>query len=239
MIIRGLILQKIVICTFLLVNILPLANSAEAQVFNYGLKIGAGSFNQKWEFSGFGDSFHTGWNKEKAGLTFHIFGELEHGKHFGTKLELGYINKGCIQDQSIEAPDGTVHGNDNKKISYNTITIGLSERIIFFKSKFRPYLKFGFNVNIIPKDEIENSGIAVREKKTGIVVFFGDQFYPLDWNNITINATLGLGVSFKQLMFIELEYIPAITKLLDMKYMNITDRYFGLSVGININQLYK
>jgi hypothetical protein len=36
----------------------------------------------------------------------------------------------------------------------------------------------------------------------------------------------------------ELEYIPSITNMLDTKSIKVSDRCIGLSVGININQLY-
>jgi hypothetical protein len=206
-----------------------------SQTFNYGLNLGVGSFNQKWDFS-FTDSFND-WREEKTGLTFHIFGELEHGSHFGTKLELGYIRKGYTNDLSWEHNGINYFENEVFKTTYNTITIGISERIILLKSHFRPYLKIGINANKI-MDDIKYAGLTVREHESGNAYFYGGPDDPLEWNSITISGIFGIGVSYKQLIFMELEYIPAITKLLDTKSIKVSDRCIGLTAGININQLF-
>ncbi|MFA5418367.1 MAG: outer membrane beta-barrel protein [Bacteroidales bacterium] len=233
---KRVISNKQFIVTLMTICYFSFANASFAQTFNYGVNIGVGSFNQKWELPNWSDKY-PGWNKEKIGMTFHIFGELEHGSHFGTKLELGYIRKGFTQDLSFEKPDGTIDYYEPRKANYNTITIGISENIYLLKSKFNPYIKLGINTNVILNKDFKNSTLVIRDG-TGSLLIVGDYPNSLDWNNITFNGILGLGVTFEQLLFVELEYIPAITKLIDMKYIKIYDRCIGLTVGININQLF-
>lgn len=224
---------------FLLIIILtPITFQASSQSFNYGIKLGIGSFNQNWQFDKLPFS---GWKKDKTGITAYVFGELNHSNHFGTKLEFGYLKKGYYNDLSIEGPDGTVYQKSSSFTKdFNTFYLGLSERITFFKSKLRPYIKMGVNLQLIPKGEIENQYLVVVDN-TGQLLWLGGQHTystNVDWNNLTLNANLGLGLTYKELLFIEFEYSPAITPLLNIDYVKVTDRYFGLSVGLNINRLY-
>lgn len=220
-----------------IIILLPLTYQASSQSYNYGLKVGVGSFNQNWEFDNLPFS---GWKKDKTGITAYIFGELNHSNHFGTKLEFGYLKKGYYNDLSFEAPDGTIYDDNSFTVDFNTFYLGLSERITFFKSKLRPYIKIGVNLQLIPKGEIENRYLIVVDK-TGQLLWYGGQYTystNVNWNNLTLNANLGLGLTYNDFLFIEFEYSPAITPLLNIDYVKVQDRYFGLSVGLNINRLY-
>jgi len=54
-----------------------------------------------------------------------------------------------------------------------------------------------------------------------------------------LGGILGAGISYHDLLFMDLEYNPSITKNLESSYMAIYDRYFSLTLGMNINQLIK
>jgi len=221
-----------------IIIILPITYQASSQSFNYGLKVGIGSFNQNWEFDNLPFS---GWKKDKTGLMAYVFGELNHSNHFGTKLEFGYLKKGYYNDLSIEGPDGTIYQKSSSYTKdFNTFYLGLSERITFFKSKLRPYIKMGVNLQLIPKREIENDYLIVVDNTGQLLWLGGQNIYStnVDWNNLTLNANTGLGLTYKDLFFIEFEYSPAITPLLNIDYVKVIDRYFGLSIGLNINNLY-
>ncbi len=221
-----------------IIILLPITYQVFSQSYNYGLKLGVGSFNQNWEFDNLPFS---GWKNDKTGITASIFGELNHNNHFGTKIELGYLKKGYYNDLSFEAPDGTIYNNYNSfTVDFNTIYLGISERITFFKSKLRPYVKIGMNLQFIPKGEIENHFLIVVDK-TGRLLWLGGQYTystNVNWNNITLNANVGFGLAYNDFLFIEFEYSTAITPLLNIDYVIVHDRYFGLSVGVNINRLF-
>ena len=217
--------------------LLPITYHASSQSYNYGAKVGVGSFNQNWEFY---DLPFSGWRKEKIGITASIFGELNHTNHFGTRLEFGYLRKGYYNDLSFEGTDGTIYDNNSYTVNFNTFQLGLSERITFFKSKLRPYLKIGLNLQIIPKGEIENHHLLVVDK-TGEILWYGGQYTystNVDWNYLTLNANVGFGLTYNDFLFIEFEYSPAITPLLNIDYVKVHDSYFGLSIDVNINRLY-
>jgi len=216
---------------------LPITYQASSQSYNYGIKAGVGSFNQNWEFEGLPFS---GWKEDKIDITASIFGELNHSNHFGTKLEFGYLRKGYYNDLTFEGHDGTIYNNSNRYTDdFNTFYLGLSERITFFNSKIRPYLKIGINLQLIPKNELENHSLLVIDK-TGEILWIGGpySYENLDWNNLTLNANVGFGLTYNEILFIEFEYSPAITPLLNTDYIKVHDRYFGLSIGVNINRIF-
>ncbi len=220
-----------------IIILLPITYQASSQSYNYGLKMGVGSFNQNWEFDGLPFS---GWKKDKTGITAYIFGELNHNDHFGTKVEFGYLKKGYYNDLSYEGSDGTIYDNNSFTVDFNTIYLGISERITFFKSKIRPYVKIGVNLQFIPMGEIENKYLIVVNR-SGQLLWYGREYSYSDnvnWNNITLNANIGIGLTYNDFLFIEFEYSTAITPLLNIDHIKVHDRYFGLSMGININRLF-
>lgn len=214
-----------------LVILLPITYQASSQQLNCGFRVGVGTFNQNWKFDNLPFS---GWRNEKAGITTFVFGELNHNNHFGTKLELGYLKKGYYNDLSSKGPNGIIYNERSSfTADFNTFYLGLSERITFFKSNLRPYIKMGANLQLIPKGEIENHNLIVVDKTQELLMF------KADWTNLTYNANLGIGLTYKELLFMEIEYSPSITPLVDMEHTTVHDRYFALSVGLNINGLYK
>jgi hypothetical protein len=155
-------------------------------------------------------------------------------------LEFGYLRKGYYNDLTFEGHDGTIYYNSNRYTdNFNTFYLGLSERITFFNSKIRPYLKIGINLQLIPKNELENHSLLVIDK-TGEILWIGGpySYENLDWNNFTLNANVGFGLTYNEILFIEFEYSPAITPLLNTNHIKVHDRYFGLSIGVNINRIF-
>jgi len=92
-------------------------NQAAGQSFNYGVQIGVGSFNQKWESDSYG---FTEWKKARAGLSVKAFGELNHGSMLSSRLEIGLLNKGYRTDHIFEHEDVT-YELENFSISYKTL----------------------------------------------------------------------------------------------------------------------
>lgn len=212
----------------------PFNNTVLSQKLDYGIEIGLGSFNQNWQFEGLPFS---GWKKDRLGLTCNLFGELNHSKMFSTKLELGYLRKGYINDLIFENQDGSTVVTDSYKFGYNTITMGIGEKITIMNSKLKPFVIVGFNFQFIPKNEIDDQSLLVMEK-TGNVLIFGGPLDPLGWNNITFNGNVGLGLIYNDLIFVTFKYNHSLTNLLSKNYITVSDRYFGCCVGMNINKLF-
>ncbi|MBU1368854.1 MAG: PorT family protein [Bacteroidetes bacterium] len=210
-------------------------NQAAGQSFNYGVQIGVGSFNEKWnsEFFGF-----TEWKEAKSGLILKGFGELNHGSLFSTRLEIGFLKKGYNTDHVFEH-EGVTYNLPNFSYSYNTLTVGLSEKITFLDSKLQPYIKAGINFQYVLEPGYKNRSIFIVSP-TGELFPIGGSgpFDGLGWNYGTLHGNLAIGILFNRWLFLEIDYNQGLTKALDKTIMQITERYFGITLGVNINQLY-
>jgi len=221
--------SKLALGVVFLVFFLPFHKSTTAQSFDYGIEVGVGAFNEKWT----SDMFPLkGWGKDKAGLTVSIFGAIKHSSNFSTKFELGYMNKGYINELSFEMLDGTIEKGPSFRTDLKTFKLGIVERITFLKSSFRPFVDVGLNVQYVPNDEIGNRPLIFVDKEAKINIFGGHT-----WNPATLNGNIGIGVIYNELIYIKIEYNQAFTKLLDDKGIEVIDRAFMGSVGININEL--
>jgi hypothetical protein len=211
-----------------MVCLLLSGNQAAGQSFNYGVQIGVGSFNEKWnsEFFEF-----TEWKEAKSGIIIKGFGELEHGSLFSTRLELGFLKKGYKTDHIFEY-EGVTYELPNFSFSYNTLTIGLSEKITFLESKLQPYVKAGINFQYVLESNSHGRSLFIVSPVGHLFPIEG-----LDWNH-TLNGNLAIGMLFNRWLFLEVDYNQGLTKAIDENIMQITERYFSVSIGVNINQLY-
>lgn len=212
-----------------LVFFLSVYKNVAAQSFNYGLEVGIGAFNEKWT----SDMFPLkGWGKDKAGLTLSVFGAINHSRYFSTRFELGYMNKGSINEMSFEMPDGTIEKGPSYRTDLKTFKLGISERISFLESRFRPFIDIGFNVQYVPEKEIENRAFIYMGPEGVAYIFQG-----YEWNKVTFNGSIGIGVIYNELVYFKIGYNHPFTKLLDEKGVEVIDRALVGSVGLNINEL--
>jgi hypothetical protein len=173
-----------------------------------------------------------GWGKDKAGLTLSVFGAINHNSYFSTRLELGYLNKGSINALSFEMPDGTIEKGPSYRTDLKTFKLGISERISFLESRFRPFIDIGFNVQYVPEKEIDNRALIFMGPEGVAYIFQG-----YEWNEVTFNGSIGIGVIYNELVYFKIGYNHPFTKLLDDNSVEVIDSALVGSVGLNINEL--
>jgi hypothetical protein len=211
-----------------MVCLLLSGNQAAGQSFNYGVQIGVGSFNEKWNSEDFG---FTEWKEAKSGIILKGFGELKHGSLFSTRLELGFLKKGYKTNHIFEH-EGVTYELPNFSYSYNTLTVGLSEKITFLDTKLKPYVRAGINFQYVLESNSKGRSIFIVSPVGELLAISG-----LDWNH-TLHGNLAIGILFNRWLFLEIDYNQGLTKAIDEDFMQITERYFSVSIGVNINQLY-
>lgn len=218
-----------------MVCLLLSGNQAAGQSFNYGVQIGVGSFNEKWNSEDFG---FTEWKEAKSGIILKGFGELKHGSLFSTRLELGFLKKGYKTNHIFEH-EGVTYELPNFSYSYNTLTVGLSEKITFLESKLKPYVRAGINFQYVLESDYKNRSIFIVGTAGNLLPIGGPGPYGnLDWNYGTLHGNLAIGMLFNRWLFLEIDYNQGLTKSIDKPIIQITERYFSVSIGVNINQLY-
>jgi hypothetical protein len=60
-----------------------------------------------------------------------------------------------------------------------------------------------------------------------------------EYNTVTLDGLMGIGISYNQLLYFDFEYNPSLTKLYDNSFVTVKNRYFSLTLGININKILK
>jgi len=195
---------------------------------NYGIKIGTGLSNQYWKFKVFSDL--SDWNDYKIGFTGQLFVEKYIGKNFTIRPVIGYIQKGYVGDIIVR----TEYGDELKhnKLILHNISLDLSTNIIPIQTSFKPYLTIGFRV-----DYLIDYKYVIYDCQGEDLVIDLDTFD--NFNKLLFIGLLGIGVAYKDFIFLEFEYNPSITKNLDDPGLAINDRYFDLTLGISINKIIK
>lgn len=62
-------------------------------------------------------------------------------------------------------------------------------------------------------------------------------FNPDHFNKFTLSGLLGAGLEYKELVYLDFEYDPGISAIFKDNNSIGRDRYFGVSVGMNISTL--
>lgn len=199
---------------------------------NYGIRIGAGLSNQYWKYKTFSDL--SGWHDNKVGFTGQVFAEKYLGKYLSIRPAIGYIQKGYVDDiKWVGFEDDPVEiSTVNNRVVFHDLSMDMSFKIMPFQKYMKPYLLLGLR------------GDYLMDYR-GVIVDFQGENYELnkeiynDFNKFTLSGIIGAGISYNELLFMDIEYNPSITKNFESNFMSIHDRYFSLTLGMNINQLLK
>ena len=57
------------------------------------------------------------------------------------------------------------------------------------------------------------------------------------FNKFTLSGIIGIGCVYNEFIYFDLEYNPALTNNLKDENLKVKSRYFGITLGININKL--
>jgi hypothetical protein len=210
---------------------LILTHNAHSQIIDhFGLRIGAGLSNQYWDYKRFPSLSE--WKKDKIGLAFYINAEKKLNKYLSVRPEIGYIQKGFTEDINLTSETGEDIGILDNDIILHDLSLNIAVKFSPLKSKFKPYIIAGFQGNYLlgyQDLQIEFNGI-----KQGLYKSILDSL-----QKFTFGGLIGIGIEYNNLIYLDIEYNPALTKNLDRTGLSIKDRYFGLTLGLNINVLLK
>ena len=197
---------------------------------NYGIKIGVGLSNQYWKYKNDRFSYLSGWNDNRTGLIGQVYAEKNFGRYLSFRPTTGYIQKGFIDDITLKTEDGEELGVKNNNVLFHDLSLDLVLKVIPVDKTIKPYIFGGVR------------GDYLLDYRSVIINFQGEDheldtdLYD-DFNKFTLGTIIGVGVSYKDLLFLDLEYNPAITKNFESDGLAINDKYFSLTLGVNINRL--
>lgn len=206
---------------------------SNAQIIdNYGIRIGVGLSSQYWNYKNDKLSDLSQWKDIKPGLTVYLNAEKLLNNYISIRPEFGYIQKGFTEDIELMNDKAEPIGPNKSSATLHNLSINLATKIIPLQSKFKPYFIAGFRGDILVgyKDFI----IESQGAEFGLYKEILD-----DYNKFVLSGLIGIGLDCNGLLYVDLEFNPAITKNLDNSLLSIRDIYFGLTIGLNINALKK
>ena len=216
------------ISIFLIITFLTISISMKSQYFeNYGIKVGAGVSNQYWKLLRM-DSEFTRWQKDKIGIIAQFYAEKYFGNYFSFKPELGYIQKGFVDRSKFLDENGLEIPLKSNHVVLHDLSMDLAVKIIPIHKKVNPYLLAGARGDYL----LKYRDIVFEDDKYGKDSFIYDNF-----KKFTIGLIAGIGIEFGNKLSLEFEYNPSLTKNLSDHFIEIHDRYYSLSLGLNINHL--
>jgi hypothetical protein len=219
--------------TILFGFILLISGLANAQIIDkYGIRIGGGFSNQYWEYKNDMFSDLSDWKDNKLSLSVYLNAEKELTDFLSIRPEIGYLQKGYIDDIVFTTAEGEEINTTNKDVIFHNLSGNIGLKICPLDFAIKPYLIAGLRGDymIDYKDvEVEFQGEKYELNKDIIE----------DFNKFTLSGLIGIGFEYQDLFYLDIEFNPAITKNFDDTGLSIKDRYVGVTIGLNINTLTK
>ncbi len=222
-------IQRVILFSFILL-MGTLVNGQ--MVDKYGIRIGGGISNQYWDYKNDDILGLSGWKDDKLSLSIYINAEKKLTNFLSIRPEVGYLQKGYVDDIEYRGDKGEVVNTIDKRVILHDLSCNIGLKISPFDFTIKPYLIAGLRGDYM---------LGLR----GVKVEDGGQEYEINrdliekFNKFTLSGLIGVGFEYKDLLYLDIEFNPAITKNLDNAYFSIKDRYVGATIGFNINTLYK
>ena len=198
---------------------------------NFGLRIGSGVSNEKWEYTSEIESYLNGWKGNKGGFCVFLNVEKKLTDYLSIRPEIGYIQKGFNEHIVFTSFEETRTTSSEYKVTFHNAVGNIDIKISPFDFIINPYFKAGIRGEYMLDYKNVIIGQVVRYVPEGTIY---DQF-----NKFTTGGIIGFGFEYKELLYLELEYNPDITKCLDVPWLSAKNRYFGMTLGLNMNSLKK
>lgn len=225
--------------TLLFLIFISLFTFSKAQTIDkYGLKVGMGLSNQLIEYEIFGEE-RSSWKDDNLGFNIYINAEKKLSNSLTLRPELGYIQKGFKDEITFTDVNGQETGKYKDNVILHNVSLNLGLKIIPFEYTFNPYLIAGFRGDYL----IDYKDFKIDNQSEGIYKFQIEEY-----NNFVLSGLIGLGVEYKKLLYLEMEFNPAITKNINRSNdsaadeallpTTVKDGYFGFAIGVQINELF-
>ena len=204
--------------------------NGEAQIFDkYGLNIGTSYSTQKWDYKLI--PVNTSYIDYKVGFVAFVFAERKINKNLSVRPEIGYIQKGFVDNNKLVNIDGSFAGTIDKNVIFHDLELNIGIKITPFIAKLNPYGLLGIysDYMIFYKDAIfkENgSGLEFNIYENQIENF----------NKSNLGGFVGMGFELYEKIYIEFTITPTFTNRFNDTSLKIKDDSMELKLGFNINQ---
>lgn len=205
----------------------------KAQVLDgFGFRIGGGLSNQYWNYLDFPDL--SDWKDNKYGLSAMINVEKDIYQILSIRTEIGYIQKGFKNDISFVMQQEEIELK-GKNVIFHDLAVNAALKVVPFNKIVKPYLIIGLRADYLLK--YEDITFEFEGKEYGL---YEDVLNIMsDINKLTAGVLMGIGFDYNELFYLDFEINPALTNNYSDGALNLSDRFIGLTLGLNIKKLIK
>ncbi len=209
-----------------------ISSTLNAQIFDkYGVRAGVGFSNQCWKYSYYSPAYEY-WNNYRAGLSVNVNAEKQLREYISVRTEFGYIQKGFVDNQIRTNIYGEEIPKPNKEFILHNFSGSAGFKFSPLKTVGKPYLIAGLRVDYLVKYKdvlIEREGVIYRANANRLE----------DMRKFTLGGLIGVGIEYKEFLYLEIEFNPTLSQIIIDDDFAIQDRYFGGTLGLNINSLFE
>jgi len=219
-------MKKTLAILFLFLSVLANAQIVE----NYKIKIGLGIANQEWNYANEQFSELNGKKDEKLGFNVHFGTEFKIVKHFSIFTEIGFIQKGFSDELVLNLSQNQQQNIEELNVTLNNISINCGLKINTHKTFAKPYFLLGLHSDY--QIAYKESGIEIENIEYSLYKTILE-----DSKKLNFGVQLGVGFSFNEKIYLDFEMIPSISKSFNDSSLSIIDKFYSISLGLNLNRL--
>jgi hypothetical protein len=199
----------------------------------FGFRIGGGLSNHYWNYLDVPDLSY--WKDNKYGLSAMINAEIPLYQILSLRPEIGYIQKGFKNDLTSPMAQDIEIDLKGKDVIFHDLSASVGLKVSPFYKILKPYLTIGLRADYLLKYkdvtyEFEGHEYGLYEDDGNILN---------DINKLTLSVLMGIGIEYNERYYLDFELNPALTNNYSDKALNISDRFIGLTLGVNIKNLIK
>ena len=205
--------------------------SSSQFIDRYGINVGASYSTQIWNYKLISGDADIGY---KFGPMAFIQAEKDFGNNLALRTEFGYVQKGFKNQFELRFEDGTSAGTNNDNLILHNLALNLGLKLIPLKAEYSPYFLIGLRTDYM----ISYKDIVIEEQQSGLKFNMYESAVE-EFNKFNLGGLLGLGFNLKQLVYLEVEFNPNITKSFNDIDLSVKDNSWAAKIGLNINELIK
>ncbi|WP_319502885.1 outer membrane beta-barrel protein [uncultured Draconibacterium sp.] len=213
--------QTLIIISILFLGVINL----RAQfVDRYGVFVGTNYTTQKWSYQ-----ILSQWEVNtdyRFGFAAFLSAEKDLNKLFVLRSDIGYVQKGFLNDQELYLVDGADAGTIDRDVIFHNLALDFTCRLAPFVTNFSPYVLLGARGEYL----LAYKDSYFTEVESGLrFPVFGDRID--SFNKFCLNGVAGAGVELGKSIYFEIEYSHNLTRKTDDMSLVIEDICWTAKLG--------
>ncbi|WP_321344605.1 outer membrane beta-barrel protein [uncultured Draconibacterium sp.] len=190
----------------------------------YSISVGTTYATQEWN-----NPLSSAWKLNtdyRFGYAAFLSAEKNLNKLFVLQSDIGYMQKGFINDLDLYFVDGTSAGTIDKDVIFHNLALDLTFKITPFSTKFAPYVLLGARGEYL----LDYKDSYFTEDGSGLVFpMLGDRIN--EFNKLGLNGVAGIGIELGNLFYFDIEYSHNLSRKTDDVALEIEDICWMAKLG--------